>query len=70
MKALLFCLFSVSFVQSLIFPFRPQKYLLNTDPSSKKYPLSRDYYEKFIENSKTRLGIQRSLLRKNIKQFN
>ena len=49
MKALLFCLFSVSFVQGLIFPFRPQKYLLNTDPSSKKYPLSRDYYEKFMK---------------------
>ena len=49
MKTLLFCLFSISFVQGLVFPFRPQKYLLNTDPSSKKYPLSRDYYEKFLK---------------------
>ena len=49
MKVLLLYLFSISFVQGFIFPFYPQKYLLNNDPSSKKYPLSRDYYNKFLK---------------------
>jgi cell division protease FtsH len=49
MKALLLCFFSISFINGFIFPFRPQKYLLNSDPYSKKYPLSKDYYDKFLK---------------------
>jgi cell division protease FtsH len=49
MKTLLLCLFGFSFVQALIFPYYPQKYLINNNPLSKKYPLSKNYYENFLK---------------------
>ena len=49
MKILLFYLLSISFVQGFFRPFYPQKYLFNNDPSSKKYPLSQNYYNKFLK---------------------
>jgi len=49
MKTLLFCLFSISFVQAFIFPYYPQNYLINNNLLSKKYPLSRNYYENFLK---------------------
>jgi cell division protease FtsH len=47
MKNFLLSLLSISFVQGFLRPFHPQNHLIKTGPY--KYPLSRDYYEKFLK---------------------
>ena len=49
MKLLSFIIYIsyLSFLQSLIYPFRPEKYAISY--SNHKYPLSRDYYDKYIK---------------------
>jgi len=37
----------ISFLQSLIYPFRPEKYAISY--TNHKYPLSRDYYNRYIK---------------------
>ena len=73
MKTLLFCFFSISFVQSFVFPFRPQKYLLNIVPSSKKYPLSQNYYDKFLKliqpNNSSEDDVVDNFLQRNIHKY-
>jgi cell division protease FtsH len=39
---------NISFIQALIYPFRPERFAINY--GNHKYPLSRDYYEKYMQN--------------------
>uniref|UniRef100_A0A6C0AS07 AAA+ ATPase domain-containing protein n=1 Tax=viral metagenome TaxID=1070528 RepID=A0A6C0AS07_9ZZZZ len=52
MKALLFCLFGISFVEGFLRPFHPQNHVIKSDPY--KYPLSRDYYERYVKRLNSR----------------
>jgi len=52
MKNFLFSLLSISFVHGFLRPFHPQNYVIKSDPY--KYPLSRDYYERYIRRLNSR----------------
>jgi cell division protease FtsH len=73
MKTLLFYLFSISFVQGFFRPFYPQNYLLNNDPFSKKYPISQNYYNKFLKriqpNNTEQEDIVKKILHKNAYKY-
>ena len=73
MKTLLFYLFSISFVKGFFRPFYPQNYLLNNDPFSKKYPISQNYYNKFLKriqpNNTEQEDIVKKILHKNAYKY-
>ena len=52
MKSLLFCLFGISFVQGFLRPFHPHNHFTKSDDY--KYPISRDYYERYIKRLNSR----------------